>query len=83
MWNPNNIRFLVVILLFSAVLVGIIDLLLVNAFKARYQKEQQEKADGVVQQATEQARQIEIDARDKALRILQEAEQKLVAAEQS
>ena len=74
MWNPNNIRFLVVILLISAVLIGILTFFLVNAFKARYQKEQQEKADGVVQQATEQARQIEIDARDKALRILQEAE---------
>jgi len=75
--RPNEILFLVIVLVVGAVLVTVLTIVLVNAFKANYKKEQQEKADGIVQQATEQARQIEIDSRDRALKVLQDAEVEL------
>jgi ribonuclease Y len=53
--------------------------LLAGYFISRYQvekarRDEQAKAQGVIQQATEKANKVELDARDRALKIVQEAE---------
>jgi ribonuclease Y len=64
------------------ILIGILDVVLVvvvaylvsRALNERFRQEQQNRADNVILSANEQAKTIELDARNKALRIIQESE---------
>jgi ribonuclease Y len=67
------------------ILIGIVDVVIVaivayivsRLLNERYRKDQQNRADNVILSANEQAKTIELDARNKALKIIQEAESDL------
>ena len=66
---------LIIIIVFAALLlITVLTIVFARYYIKRYKKEQSEKADDLIQAATEKARTIEIEARDKALKILQESE---------
>jgi ribonuclease Y len=75
----------IIILIVAVVVIAVIAIALAVIFSrratrahiARYSKEQEERADNVVQLATEKAKSIELDAKDKAIQTLQEAEGEL------
>ncbi len=54
----------------------------IKALSKKYRKEQDQKADNVVQAAHEKSKSIEVDARDKAYKIVQEAETELTRRRQ-
>ncbi|HSV85525.1 MAG TPA: ribonuclease Y, partial [Levilinea sp.] len=56
------------------ILVAVISYLVIRRLSARFRKEQQNKADNVITLAKEEARQIEIAARDRAVKVMQDAE---------
>ena len=58
----------------DVVLVAVVAYLVSRALNARFRQEQQNRADNVILSANEQAKTIELDARNKALRIIQESE---------
>ncbi|MEA4906102.1 MAG: ribonuclease Y [Anaerolineaceae bacterium] len=60
------------------VLVSLLTWIITRSLSKRYQKEQQEKADNVLQVAKEKSRIIELEAKDSALKILQEGEAEVV-----
>ena len=66
--------FIVICLVVSAILVWLITRSIVSSRMAKYQQEQQEKADNLVNQARETSKVIELEAKDNALKILQESE---------
>ena len=75
MFGNNNFWILILVcLVLSAVLVWILTRTMVAARMKKYQKEQQDKADNLVNQAKENSKAIELEARDSALKILQESE---------
>ena len=59
------------------VLVAVVAYLVSRALNSRFRQEQQNRADNVILSANEQAKTIELDARNKALRIIQEAERQI------
>lgn len=59
----------------ALLLAALLTILLVNVYKSKFKKEQNEKADAVILTAVEKAKTIELEARDKALKVLQESEQ--------
>ncbi|MEW6179235.1 MAG: ribonuclease Y [Chloroflexota bacterium] len=65
---------LIVILFVDVLILGGAVYLLTRYFAEKFKKDQQEKADAVLLQANEKAREIELEAKDKALKALQEAE---------
>ena len=68
---------LILLLVLGALLLAaLLTILLVNIYKSKFKKEQSEKADAVILTAVEKAKTIELEARDKALKVLQESEQK-------
>ena len=77
--NPEN---LLVLILFAVVadvaIIGIIIFFLNRYYAERYRKDQQNRADTVLLQATEKSREIELEAKDKALKVLQEAENDVI-----
>jgi ribonuclease Y len=58
----------------ALVLAAVLTLILVKVFTEKFKTEQQAKADNVIKAATEKARSIEIEARDKALKVMQDSE---------
>jgi len=78
--GPNGTITLILFLLIELIIGAVIIFFVTRSLNARYikhQEEQDKKADNVVQLAIEKAKSIELDARDKAYKILQEAEQEL------
>lgn len=75
MFGNNNFWIVVLVcLVLSAVLVWILTRVMVASRMKKYQQEQQDKADNLVNQAKEASKAIELEARDNALKILQESE---------
>jgi len=66
--------FIVICLVVGAILVWLISRSIVSSRMAKYQQEQQERADNLVNQARENSKAIELEAKDNALKILQESE---------
>lgn len=72
--NGNFLLMALLLLLGDVILVGVVIYFVRRSLIARLQREQKEIADSLIANATEQAKLIEIEARDKALKILQETE---------
>ena len=58
----------------SLVLVAILTVILVKILNDKFKAEQKAKADNVIQSAVEKAKSVELEARDKALKVMQESE---------
>lgn len=74
MRQPPEIGLIIVVVLISLVIIAALTFLLVRYYVARFKKEQSEKADNLIQTATEKAKMIEIETKDKSLKILQESD---------
>jgi ribonuclease Y len=74
MRNPPE-AIVVLLILGSLVIAAVLTIILVSIFKKKFLKEQEEKANLVIQAATEKAKTVELEARDRALKVLQESEQ--------
>ena len=72
--NGFSIQIVLGALLGAIVLGAISTFVLTKRFKERYQKEQEAKSDNLVKIANEKVRLAEIEARDKALKVMQDAE---------
>jgi ribonuclease Y len=58
----------------ALILTAVLTLILVKTLNDRFVAEQKQKADNVINVATEKAKTVEIEARDKALKVMQESE---------
>lgn len=67
---PLILPVLVAVVILTAILTIILVRVLVNKFKA----EQKNKAENIIQAATEKAKSVELESRDKAIKVQQEAE---------
>lgn len=72
--KPPTTGLIIIIVIAALLLITVLTIVFVRYYIKRYKKEQSEKADGLLQAAIEKSRTIEIEARDKALKILQESE---------
>lgn len=61
----------------SVLAVVVLTVIFVQLFKARYLRDRQNEADVLLHQAQENARTMELEAKDKALRIMQNSEEEL------
>ena len=61
----------------TIIVVGTITTFVMRNRTNNYRKTQEQASDSIVQKATEQARNIEIEARDKALKVLQDSENEI------
>lgn len=66
---------IILLVIASLIVAAVLAFVFLGAFKKRYQKEQTDKTNLLIQSAAEKARTIELEARDKALKVLQESEQ--------
>ena len=82
MRQPPEIGLMILIVIASLVVIAVLTVILVRFYVSRFKKEQTEKADNLVQSATEKAKMIEIEARDKALKILQESDTEITRRRQ-
>jgi ribonuclease Y len=82
MRQPPDVGFLIIVVIASLVVIAIVTFLLVRFFVSRFKKEQIEKADNLIQAATEKAKVIEIEARDKALKLVHESESEIARRRQ-
>ncbi|HPS42126.1 MAG TPA: Rnase Y domain-containing protein, partial [Anaerolineaceae bacterium] len=69
-------------LLGALIVAAILAYVLVRVFTKRFKKEQTEKADNLLQVAGEKARTLELEARDKALKVLQDSESEIARRRQ-
>lgn len=69
-----DVGFFVGLIIVDLILVALISYLVIRRLNARFRREQQNRADNVITLANEEARQIEIAARDRALKVMQDAE---------
>ena len=69
----SNLWIPIVILLDIVIVAGVI-YFATRYFNSRYQKEQETKSDNIIQASNEKTRRMELEAKDKSLKILQEAE---------
>lgn len=67
-------NFIALLIIGALVLVAILTAVLVKIIVDKYKKEQSEKAENVIQSAVEKAKSVELEAKDKALKILQDSE---------
>lgn len=75
----NNLaQMLLLFLVVDIVVVAIIAYIVTRILSERYRKEEQSKAETLLQSKMETLKAIELEARDKALKILQEAEAEIV-----
>jgi len=58
----------------ALVLAGVLTFILVKVFNNKYKDEQKTKADNIIKIATEKAKTVELEARDKSLKIMQDSE---------
>ncbi|MEJ5314654.1 MULTISPECIES: ribonuclease Y [Anaerolinea] len=66
---------IILVVLILEIILGIVAVYFLNRkYREEYRKEQEAKADNIINQATEKARIIQLEAKDKALKIQQEAE---------
>ena len=70
----NNPWIWLIIILADIIVLGVIVFFVTRAMNDRFRRELQGRADNALNQAVEKARLTEIEARDKALKILQDAE---------
>jgi ribonucrease Y len=70
----NDLWFYVGLVLVDIFLVAGVTYLVIRSLYAKFRQEQQTKADNVITVAKEDARQLEIEARDRALKLMQDAE---------
>ena len=82
MRQPLEIGTIIIVVIASLVLIAVLTILLVRFYVARFKKEQTEKSDNLIQAAIEKAKMIEIEARDKALKILQESDNEITRRRQ-
>jgi ribonuclease Y len=75
--NPSTWLFLVIFVVVVIIVAAILVYYLTQKLTEKFKKEQMEKADNVVFVAKEQAKTIELEAKDKALKFLQDAEGEL------
>jgi len=74
MGNLANIGTLIIILtVVDILLIGLAIFLISRFFRERSRKEQTTKADSILLAASEKAKEIELQSKDKALKILQDA----------
>ncbi len=66
-----------IIVIVSLIVVAVLTVVLVKIFTNRYKKQQQEKADNVIKTAEEKSKSIEVEGRDKALKLLQNSESEI------
>ncbi len=71
---PENIIFYVGLIVGDLILIGVVLFLISRYLTERNRKEQKDKADSVLLAANEKSREVELEAKDKALKVLQEAE---------
>ena len=74
----NNPWIWLIIILADIIVMGVIIYFVTRAMNDRFRRDLQARADNSLNQAVEKARLIEIEARDKALKILQDAEAEIV-----
>lgn len=65
---------ILILALGDIVLLGLIVFFLVRYFDKKFKKDQQDRADAILLSANEKAREIELESKDRALKILQDAE---------
>jgi ribonuclease Y len=71
---PELMSSILFIVLGDLLLLGIIVYFLVRYFDRRFKNDQKNRADAIVLAANEKAREVELEAKDKAISVLQEAE---------
>jgi len=67
-------NYIALLIIGALVLVAILTAVLVKIIVDKYKKEQSEKAENIIQSAYEKAKTVELEAKDKALKILQDSE---------
>lgn len=80
--GPNGLGTLIVVLVIEVVVGIVVVYFITRALAERYRQEQDKKADNAIQVATEKAKSIELDAKEKAYSILQEGETELARRRQ-
>ena len=68
---------IILIILVDAIVVGGLVYLITNNLYKRFQAEQQARADNVIQLAKEKAKALELEAKDRSLKIIQEADEEV------
>ncbi len=72
---PKNFApFILPVILAVVVLTAILTFILVKVLVEKFKTEQKAKADNIIQKASEKAKSVEIESRDKAIKVLQDAE---------
>jgi ribonuclease Y len=72
---PKNLApFILPVILAVVVLTAILTFILVKVLVEKFKTEQKAKADNIIQKASEKAKSVEIESRDKAIKVLQDAE---------
>ena len=71
------LELLIIIVLVSLAIVAALTFVLVKSFISRYQKQQKLTAENIVKAAEEKSKSIEVESRDKALKILQNSESEI------
>jgi len=72
---PKNFApFILPLILAVVVLTAILTAILVKVLVDKFKAEQKAKADNIIQKASEKAKTVEIESRDKAIKVLQDAE---------
>ncbi len=75
MFLPKNFaQFILPVVLAAVVLTAILTVILVKVLVDKFKADQKAKADNVIQAATEKAKTVELESRDKAIKVQQEAE---------
>lgn len=69
--------FITIDVIVSLILIAVITFLLVRFFVERHKKQQQAMADNIIKTAEEKSKAIEIEGRDKALKLLQNSESEI------
>lgn len=73
--NQRDMGLLIILVIGALVVAIVLTIVFVRYYVQRYKKEQSDKADSLIKSASEKAKTLEIEARDKALRIMQDSEQ--------
>jgi ribonuclease Y len=72
---PKNFApFILPVVLAVVILTAILTVILVKVLVDKFKAEQKAKADNIIQKASEKAKSVEIESRDKAIKVLQDAE---------
>jgi ribonucrease Y len=80
--GPINFWTLLLLLLFDVLIVGGVTYLVSRYYVSKFRQDQMGRADNIITIANENARTIELEAKDKALRTIQEAENEITRRRQ-